>query len=312
MKRFVAVLSIVAITATVIGVTAPAHAQCGGSKSANMAMGKKDIVETAVSAGDFKTLVAAVKAAELVEALQSDGPFTVFAPTDAAFNKLPKGTIDALLANPSKLRSILKYHVVPGRVMAADVVKIKQANDLLGRTLKVDASKGVKINSSTVIATDIECRNGIIHVIDSVLIPQPDIIDVAGDAGSFKTLLAAVEAAGLTDTLRGNGPFTVFAPTDAAFAELPDGTVEALLKDIPRLQAILTYHVVPGKVTASDVIKLREAKTVQGQKLRIDTSNGVKVDNAQVVKTDVMAGNGVIHVIDSVMIPPKRTASRGH
>ncbi len=145
--------------------------------------------------------------------------------------------------------------------------------------------------------------NGVIHVIDSVILPQDDIIDVARSAGSFKTLLAAIDAAGLTDTLRGEGPFTVFAPTDEAFARLPKGYVESLLKNPSQLKATLTYHVVSGRVMAADVVKMSKAKTIQGESLRIDASNGVKVDGASVIKTDVKAANGVIHVIDSVVVP---------
>jgi uncharacterized surface protein with fasciclin (FAS1) repeats len=129
------------------------------------------------------------------------------------------------------------------------------------------------------------------------------IVETAIAAGSFETLVTAVKAAGLVDVLSGEGPFTVFAPTDEAFAKLPDGTLEALLADKEKLTAILTYHVVPGKVTAKDVMKLKSAKTVQGKELTIDTSNGVKVDGATVIKADVAASNGVIHVIDTVLIP---------
>lgn len=130
-----------------------------------------------------------------------------------------------------------------------------------------------------------------------------DIVDTAVAAGSFKTLVTAVQAAGLVETLKGEGPFTVFAPTDEAFAKLPPGTLEALLKDKAKLQAVLTYHVVSGRVMAADVAGLNSAKTVQGQSLSIDTSKGVKVGTANVIKTDVLASNGVIHVIDSVLIP---------
>jgi uncharacterized surface protein with fasciclin (FAS1) repeats len=135
-----------------------------------------------------------------------------------------------------------------------------------------------------------------------------DIVDTAVAAGSFNTLVAAVKAAGLVDTLKGKGPFTVFAPTDEAFAKLPKGTVEGLLKDIPKLTAVLTYHVVPGKVMAADVVKLKTAKTVQGQEVKIDASKWhlhktVKINDANVVKADVAADNGVIHVIDKVLLP---------
>ena len=132
-----------------------------------------------------------------------------------------------------------------------------------------------------------------------------DIVDTAVSAGSFNTLVAALKAAGLVDTLRGKGPFTVFAPTDEAFGKLPAGTVESLLKpeNKGKLQSILTYHVVPGKVMAAQVVNLKSAKTVNGQAITISTGDGVKVDGAKVVKTDIETSNGVIHVIDSVILP---------
>jgi uncharacterized surface protein with fasciclin (FAS1) repeats len=139
--------------------------------------------------------------------------------------------------------------------------------------------------------------------------PTADIVDVAVSAGSFNTLVAAVKAAGLVETLKGDGPFTVFAPTDAAFAKLPAGTVEELLKpeNKDKLRAILTYHVVAGKVMAADVVKLKRATTVQGQAVTIRTEKGtVMVDGAKVVKTDIPASNGVIHVIDAVILPPRK------
>lgn len=133
---------------------------------------------------------------------------------------------------------------------------------------------------------------------------QKDIVDTAVAAGSFKTLAAALQAAGLVETLKGKGPFTVFAPTDEAFAKLPAGTVEALLKDKEKLTKILLYHVVSGNVMAKDVVKLKSAKTVQGSSVKINAKGGkVMVDNANVVKTDIATSNGVIHVIDSVILP---------
>ena len=135
-----------------------------------------------------------------------------------------------------------------------------------------------------------------------------DIVDTAVAAGSFKTLVTAVKAAGLVDTLKSKGPFTVFAPNDDAFAKLPKGTVEGLLKDIPKLKAVLTYHVVAGKVMAADVVKLKTAKTVQGQDIKIDASKwhlhkNVKINDANVIKADIVTDNGVIHVIDKVILP---------
>lgn len=134
-----------------------------------------------------------------------------------------------------------------------------------------------------------------------------DIVDTAVAAGSFNTLATALKAAGLVDTLKGKGPFTVFAPTDEAFRKLPAGTLEKLLADKAQLTKVLAYHVVAGKVMAADVVKLTEAKTVEGAPVKISAKDGkVKVNDANVVKTDVVASNGVIHVIDSVILPPAK------
>lgn len=306
MKRNSTALIAIGALSMAMWVATPAQAHCGKCGHGSAA---KDIVDTAVAAGQFETLVTAIKAAGLVETLKSDGPFTVFAPTDEAFAKLPKGTIKTLLADPGRLGAILKYHVVPGRVMAKDVVKLSSAKTALGQSLSIKSSGGVMIGNANVMKTDIETSNGVIHVIDTVLIPANDIIETARTVGSFKTLLAALEAADLTGALQGDGPFTVFAPTDAAFAKLPKGTVEGLLRDIPKLKSILTYHVVAGKVMASDVVKLSEAKTLQGQVVRIDASSGVKINASRVVKADVQADNGVIHVIDKVLLPPSSKQS---
>jgi uncharacterized surface protein with fasciclin (FAS1) repeats len=148
----------------------------------------------------------------------------------------------------------------------------------------------------------------VLTLVAVAVIPAPadthkDIVDTAVSAGQFNTLAKALTEAGLIETLKGKGPFTVFAPTDEAFAKLPAGTLEALLKDKAKLTAVLTYHVVAGKVSAADVAKLSEAKTVQGQSVKINTMGGVMVNDAHVVKADVMASNGVIHVIDKVILP---------
>jgi len=305
-----------AVTAAVMSfaTTVDAGQKCRGTQTHTVAFAEKnragnDIVETTVHAGSFKTLAAALKAAGLIDTLKGDGPFTVFAPTDEAFAKLPSATVEDLLKpeNKKKLTAVLTYHVVAGNVKAADVVKLKSAKTVEGRSVKIDTKDGVKINNSKVVKADIECSNGVIHMIDSVLIPgaEKDIVETAVEAGSFKTLAAALKAAGLIDTLKGNGPFTVFAPTDEAFAKLPAGTVESLLKpeNKKKLTAVLTYHVVAGNVKAADVVKLDSAKTVQGQTVAIDAADGVKINNAKVVKADIECSNGVIHVIDSVLIP---------
>ncbi len=267
-----------------------------------------DIVDTAVAAGSFETLVAAVTAAELAEALKGNGPFTVFAPSDEAFAKLPEGTVEALLEDPTgQLARILLYHVVPGKVMAADVSDGLTAETLRGAEVSFSVSDGkVMINEAQIVATDIETSNGVIHVIDSVILPPEDIVDVASAAGSFNTLIAAVQAAGLEDTLRGKGPFTVFAPTNEAFAKLPEGTVEALLADPEALADILLYHVVPGKVMAADVSDGLEAETAQGSSVSfaIHSDGTPTINGALITATDIEAFNGVIHVIDTVILPP--------
>lgn len=303
--------------AAVLAVTPAAAFAQSAEKSQNKtdykkaSYSEKDIVDTAVSAKMFNTLVTAVKAAGLVETLKGDGPFTVFAPTDEAFAKLPAGTVESLLKpeNKEKLANILKYHVVSGKVMAADVVKMKYAKTVLGEKVKIKVKgDNVMIGDAKVIKTDVSSSNGVIHVIDTVLIPEQkqDIVDTAVSTNMFNTLVAAVKAADLVDTLKGKGPFTVFAPTDDAFKKLPAGTVENLLKPENKdmLVKVLTYHVVSGKVKAADVVKLNSAKTVQGQSVAIKVKDGkVMVDKANVIKTDVEASNGVIHVVDSVLLP---------
>ena len=272
---------------------------------------KMDIVKTAAAAGSFNTLLAAAKAAGLVEVLQGDGPLTVLAPTDDAFKKLPEGTVASLLKeeNREQLQNILKYHVIAGKVMSGDVVKLTEAATVAGPKVKIMAKDGkVTFNEAKLLKADIECSNGVVHVIDSVLIPAatPDIVDTAVAAGQFNTLVAAVKAVGLVETLKGDGPFTVFAPTDAAFKKLPAETLQALLKpeNKGKLTSILTYHVVAGNVLAADVVKLSKAKTVNGKEVTVKvTDGGVMIDGAKVLKTDIKCGNGVIHVIDSVILP---------
>lgn len=272
---------------------------------------EKDIVTTAVEAGSFKTLAAALKAAGLVETLQGKGPFTVFAPTDEAFAKLPAGTVETLLKpeNKAQLVSVLTYHVVAGKVAAADVVKLNGAVTVNGQRAKIKVDGGkVSVNQASVTATDIACTNGIIHVIDQVILPSSNNLAATAEAaGSFKTLLAAAKAAGLVDALTGNQPLTVFAPTDEAFAKLPAGTVESLIKpeNKDKLAAILKFHVVAGRVYSEEVLSKKEFKTLQGGMLNPALKAGkASINGAGIVSTDIDASNGVIHVIDSVMLPP--------
>ncbi|MCY3005377.1 MAG: fasciclin domain-containing protein [Planctomycetota bacterium] len=274
---------------------------------------EKNIVDTAVEAGKFKTLAAALGAAGLVDAVKGPGPFTVFAPTDEAFAKLPKGTVETLLKpeNKEKLKAILTYHVVPGKVMAKDVVGIKGAKSLNGQRIdvKVDGGK-VMVDGAQVVTTDIACTNGVIHVIDSVILPSEDNIPtVATKAGKFGTLLAAAKAAGLVDALSGDKALTVFAPTDDAFAKLPKDTVATLLKpeNKDKLKAILLFHVVEGRVYSEDALAAKSAATLQGSKVEITVKDGAAyVNGAKILATDVDASNGVIHIIDSVILPPAK------
>jgi uncharacterized surface protein with fasciclin (FAS1) repeats len=274
---------------------------------------EKNIVDTAVEAGKFKTLAAALGAAGLVDAVKGPGPFTVFAPSDEAFARLPKGTVETLLKpeNKEKLKAILTYHVVPGKVMAKDVLGVKGAKSLNGQRIdvKVDGGKGM-VDGAQVVATDIACTNGVIHVIDSVILPSEDNIPtVATKAGKFNTLLAAAKAAGLVEALSGDKALTVFAPTDDAFAKLPKDTVATLLKpeNKDKLKAILLFHVVEGRVYSEDALAAKSAATLQGSKVEITVKDGAAyVNGAKILATDVDASNGVIHIIDSVILPPAK------
>ncbi len=303
-------------------------------EAAGEGMGEEpgDIVEVAVGAEQFPTLVAAVQAAGLVETLQGDGPFTVFAPTEEAFAAALEAlglTAEELLADTETLTAVLTYHVVPGKVLAADVVGLDGQSVATANGAEVMISVDgdtVMINGATVVATDIEASNGVIHVIDTVLLPpagddamtdddamgeEPgDIVEVAVGAEQFPTLVAAVQAAGLVETLQGDGPFTVFAPTEEAFAAALEAlglTAEELLADTETLTAVLTYHVVPGKVLAADVVGLdgQSVATANGAEVMISVDGDtVMINGATVVATDIEASNGVIHVIDTVLLPP--------
>ena len=266
------------------------------------------IVEVAQDDGRFETLVAALEAADLVDTLQGDGPFTVFAPTDDAFAELPEGTVEALLDDVPTLTQILLYHVVDGQVPSSQVVELASAETLQGSPVAISSTDGVMVNNATVVTADVEASNGIIHVIDTVILPpQNDIVATAQAAGVFDTLVTAVQEAGLVETLQSEGPFTVFAPTDEAFAALPDGTLETLLENPGQLAEVLTYHVVPGRVFSGDVAGIEEAPSVQGQAIDVSANGGAVMLNgsANVVQTDILTTNGVIHVIDSVILPPE-------
>ncbi len=289
------------------------ESSCSSSSSAYASMSasyaeKADIIDTALAAGSFKTLAAALTKADLIEILKGKGPFTVFAPTDEAFAKLPKGTVESLLKpeNKDKLIDILTFHVIADDLNSGKVLENTSLDMLNGQRVKVDAKQG-RIGSAKIIQTDIDCTNGVIHVIDEVILPASQtILETAQSAGSFTILAAAIEAAGLVDALSGDADLTVFAPTDDAFAKLPAGTVETLLKpeNLDTLRSILLYHVVEGRVYSDDAINAKSAMTLQGTKLKIKhNKKGVMINNAKVTGADIDATNGVIHVIDTVILP---------
>jgi transforming growth factor-beta-induced protein len=291
------------------------------------------VVEVAVASGEFPTLVAALEAAGLVDTLNGPGPFTVFAPTEEAFAAALDAlgmTAEELLADTETLTSVLTYHVLPGEVYAETVVTLdgEEVETVNGADVLISVDGDtVMVNTATVIATDIEASNGVIHVIDEVLLPPADetaedemsedaaaesgtVVDVAVESGDFPTLVAAIEAAGLVEALSGPGPFTVFAPTEEAFAELLATlgvTAEELLADTETLTAVLTYHVVPLEATSELVVTLdgAEIETLNGAPVLISVDgDNVMVNDANVLAVDIEASNGVIHVIDAVLLPP--------
>lgn len=292
------------------------------------------IVGAAVATRDLSTLVAAVKAAGLVATLSGPGPFTVFAPTNAAFAAIGKDTLATLLKpeNKQKLVDILEYHVVKGSVVAADLSDGQTVTTLEGQDLifTVDPGYvGVSNDDGTeaeVVKADIKVSNGVVHVIDQVLLPPgfevptaaatlPNIVGTAVATTDLSTLVAAVKAAGLVATLSSPGPFTVFAPTNTAFAKIQPVVTKLLLpKNKALLAKLLTYHVLAGKVMAAAISNGQSVATVEGQKICFEVNARTKAvgiyecsstdDAVRVIKANVVASNGVVHVIDSVLVPP--------
>jgi uncharacterized surface protein with fasciclin (FAS1) repeats len=277
-----------------------------------------DIVDTAINAG-FGTLVDAVIAADLVGALQDDGPLTVFAPTDEAFGELPADLVAKLFLPEykDKLAQILTYHVVAGKVTSGDLRFYQRVPTLEGSELSIlKFWRLIKVNDARVTLADVLATNGVIHVINKVLIPEgftlddpaeptQDIVDIA-TGGDFPTLVDAVIAAGLVETLRQEG-LTVFAPNEAAFANLPAETVAALFDPNNKelLVDLLAYHVIPSEVRSSDLRRWQIVKMFNGgyTLVRKTYDGQVLVNRSRVVAADVLATNGVIHVIDRVLIP---------
>ncbi|WP_374567098.1 fasciclin domain-containing protein [Ideonella sp.] len=282
----------------------------------------KNIVEIAQDNPDLSILVEAVVAADLTSTLSADGTLTVFAPTNDAFNALFTElgvTKDALFADKALLTSVLTYHVLGTQVKAAGIPVGQPITTLQGGYFKIDgtplAITDGRNRVSSITETDIDASNGVIHVVDKVLLP-PDKTVVgtaaalaAADPPEFTLLVEALQVTDLDATLNGTGPFTVFAPTDAAFADLLTElglTKDELFADTALLSSVLTYHVVPALVLKADVPVGAAITTVQGGTFTVDGSLQITDTQArasQITATDVLASNGVIHVVDKVLLP---------
>ena len=267
-----------------------------------------DIPRTAQCTGIHNSLVSAVVQAELLETLQGTGPFTLFAPTDEAF--AAAGIDLAALDTPegkATLTDILLYHVVAGNVPSTALSECMTAEAVNGQSLSFTVGDSVMVNGATVLSADVNTSNGVVHVIDTVLMPTDTPNDVPRTAqctGVHNSLVSAVVQAELLETLQGTGPFTVFAPTDQAFA---DAGIDLAALDTPEgkatLSDILLYHVLDSAVPAANVSDCMTATAVNGHPLAFSVSNSVTVNGATVTATDVPASNGLIHVIDKVLMP---------
>jgi len=301
------------LIAAALGASTTLLQACGGGDDEP----QRTIVEVAQKTPDLSILVEAVVAADLVPTL-STGTLTVFAPTNAAFAALLAElgiTKEALLADKPLLTAVLTYHVLGSKVELANVPVGKPITPVGGGFFKVESAGGLKITDgrnrvSNITATDIQASNGVVHLVDRVLLPaNRDIVATAQALPDFSILVEAVAAAGLVETLQGTGPFTVFAPTNAAFAALLAElgvSKAALLADKAMLTKVLTYHVLPSRVLKAEVPVGKPITTVQGQSFTLNASLQITDQNARVanlVGTDVFASNGVIHVVDRVLLP---------
>ena len=288
---------------------------CGGSSSNCSADSIGGIIE---KSPEFVTLNSALEAADLKTTFCTEGDFTVFAPTNAAFEALGD-TLDAVLADQALLNSILTYHAAAGEFLASEVAGLSAIPTLNGKSIGVEVTgDGVILNGSAkIISADLIAENGVIHVIDAVLLPPDDpepscdpnsIAGIAEANGNFTTLLTALELAGLTDTFCDAGDFTVFAPTDAAFAALGD-TLNAVLADEELLNNILTYHVALGSKDSAEVLSAPFVVMLNGVGITVESIGGEVLINGSVVisQVDIQASNGIIHVLDGVLLPPADT-----
>jgi len=324
-------------TATVIVAAALAAATSisAAAPAKTTAMGQKNIVQTAVTAGKFKTLVALVKKAGLAGTLSAPGNLTVFAPTDRAFANLKKSDpalYNKVATDKKLLKSVLTYHVVGKRIPAAAATaaakKGLKVKTVQGESIAF-SFKGGKIvlnGTSRVVIADVKASNGVIHALDAVLVPPSltqappptqSIVQIAAGNSSFSTLVSLVQKAGLVQALSGAGPFTVFAPTNEAFEKLAKAapaTYQAVLADPALLAKVLTYHVVTGDIRAAQASGVAQqngkVNALQGEPISFSLKAGKLTLNgsATVVAADIRATNGVIHVIDTVIVPPSLSA----
>ena len=287
-----------AITTTTAAVAA------GSTTTTETPLPMGDIVATALTGHVFTELAGLALDAGLVDTLRG-GPFTVFAPTDAAFDKLPVPVLHAVQDNADTLKAVLLHHVVAGAI-SPDQLAAGELTSAAGDTLTVTKVGDKFYVDGNEIGAGVQATNGYVYVMSDVLVPAiGDIPTIATTLPGFATLVKAVSAAGLVDTLKGAGPFTVFAPVDAAFEAVPGATLNALLGD-PKgaLTKVLTYHVVAGKLN-TDQLAEGTLKTVEGEALTITKKDGVTyVDGNPIVVQNVQASNGVIQVIGSVLLPP--------
>merc|ERR1712154_132000 len=270
----------------------------------------KDIVDTLVGDSKASTLVSLVTKAGLASTLKGAGPFTVFAPTDAAFSAVDGATLNSLLADPTgALADLLKYHVLSGKVMSSDISDEQIAGTVAGDNVRLNIYSHnhiVTINGKKISTVDVQCDNGVIHFIDGVIMPTTkNIVQVISDDPELSTLLSLVQSAGIADEFRVD-PLTVFAPTNAAFSKVSSADLAKLGGDKNRLKETLEYHGVPHTLFASGLYNREFEKSVDSHedRLRIRVgSDGVTVNNGKVVQADLQAMNGVVHKIDHVLIP---------
>ncbi|GAB5521874.1 MAG: hypothetical protein RhofKO_41250 [Rhodothermales bacterium] len=265
-----------------------------------------NIVELASDTPSLSTLTSAVVAARLDGALSTEDPITVFAPINGAFTELGE-SVDALLANEELLTKVLQYHVVPGRLEASDLQGRTTLTTLAGQTLRINTENGVMINNAMVTTANIEATNGIVHLIDGVLLENLDVVERASITPELSTLVTAVGAGQLVGTLQAAENITVFAPTNAAFAKINPSTLNSLLEPANRgqLQDILQLHVVPQVLFAEDLSPGAKVGTLlNGGELTVSLGeNAAFVNDIRIVATDIEVSNGVVHLIDEVLLP---------